>query len=70
MQSPRVIFGGSLRTGRSMCMKWANFCQKHIGRGLPFCVVAARMINGPGDSLDAACLGEQRVVSEDRIIIA
>lgn len=53
-----------------MCMKWANFCQKHIGRGLPFCVVAARMINGPGDSLDAACLGEQRVVSEDRIIIA
>lgn len=44
-------FGGSQRTRKSMCMKRANFCQEHFGRGLPFYVVAARVINGPWTDL-------------------
>lgn len=42
------ICGDSLRTVKSICMKRAHLCQEHIGRGLPFCVVPARMANGPG----------------------
>lgn len=45
------IFGDSLRTGKSICMKRAHLCQERIGRGLPFCVVAARIANGLGTAL-------------------
>lgn len=44
----RDIFGDSLRTVKSICMRKAHLCQKHIGRGLPCCVAPARIANGPG----------------------
>lgn len=58
------IFRGSLRTGKSICMKRANFGQEHIGRGLPFWAVATMVL----DSLDAEGRCEQGVRNEERSV--